>query len=478
MPVNLLSEEYLSEGEILLFKKVGAAADRLNMPCRLVGGFVRDTLMGRATKDADIVCEGDGILLAHEVAKSLGPAVRVAFFKAFGTAQLIAPGGLELEFVGARKESYRGESRKPDVEGGTFEEDEARRDFTINALSVPLNGENAGELHDPFDGVSDIKNKMLRTPLDPVITLSEDPLRSLRAARFATQLGFAISADTLAAMQETAGRLKIVSQERITDEIQKIVKTAKPSVGFEILFHTGLLQEFFPQLVTLAGVEMIEGKGHKDNFFHTLQVLDNVAQRSDSLWLRWAAIMHDIAKPATKRFEAGRGWTFHGHDAVGARMVPKIFKSLKLPLSESMKYVAKLVALHLRPISLSKEDITDSAMRRLLVDAGEDLEDLMMLCESDITSKNETKVRRFLQNFALVKERLIAVEESDQMRAWQPPVSGDDIMELFSLPAGREVGDLKAAVREAILEGDIPNTREAALAFLKEQRGKGFSLSL
>ena len=470
--MNLLSEAYLSGGEIRLFKEVGAAANHLRMPCRLVGGFVRDTLMGRPTKDADIVCEGDGILLAHEVAKSLGPAVKVVYFKAFGTAQLRVPHtGLELEFVGARKESYRGESRKPDVEVGTFEEDEARRDFTINALSVPLNGAAAGELHDPFGGLEAIQNKILRTPLDPVITLSEDPLRSLRAARFAAQLGFTISEETLTAMQETAGRLSIVSQERITDELQKIIKTPKPSVGFEILFHTGLLEAFFPQLTTLAGVEMIEGKGHKDNFFHTLQVLDNVAQRSESLWLRWAAILHDIAKPATKRFEAGRGWTFHGHDAVGARMVPKIFKALKLPLGEPMKYVAKLVALHLRPISLSKEDITDSAMRRLLVDAGEDLEDLMMLCESDITSKNETKVRRFLQNFALVKERLIAVEESDQMRAWQPPVSGDDIMELFDLPAGREVGDLKAAVREAILEGDIANTREAAIAFLKEKRG-------
>ncbi len=468
--MKLLTEEYLSGKETALFKKVGAAADRLKVPCRLVGGFVRDTLMGRPTKDADIVCEGDGILLAHEVAKSLGPAVRVAFFKAFGTAQLVAPGGLELEFVGARKESYRGESRKPDVETGTFEEDEARRDFTINALSVPLNGSAAGELHDPFDGVSDIKNKILRTPLDPVITLSEDPLRSLRAARFAAQLGFAIAAETLSAMQETAGRLAIVSQERITDELQKIIKTAKPSVGFEVLFHTGLLEQFFPQLVTLAGVEMIEGKGHKDNFFHTLQVLDNVAQRSDKLWLRWAAVLHDIAKPATKRFEAGRGWTFHGHDAVGARMVPRLFKALKLPLGEPMKYVAKLVALHLRPISLSKEDITDSAMRRLLVDAGEDLEDLMLLCESDITSKNEKKVRQFLKNFELVKERLVAVEASDQMRAWQPPVSGNDIMELFGLPAGREVGNLKAAVREAILEGDIPNTREAALAFLKNKR--------
>ena len=450
-------------------RHIGTAADSLGYTCRVIGGYVRDTLIGRPTKDADIVCEGDGILLAHEAAKHFSPKPAVAFFKAFGTAQIRLANGFEIEFVGARKESYRGESRKPDVEPGTFAEDQARRDFTVNALAVSLNSTDFGTLVDPFGGIADIEAKLLRTPLDPEVTFSDDPLRAMRAARFATQLGFEILPDTFTAMQRTAERLSIISQERITDELNKIILSPKPSIGFDILYRAGLLQQFFPQMVTLAGVEMIEGKGHKDNFYHTLQVLDNVATRSNKLWLRWAAILHDIGKPPTKRFEKGRGWTFHGHDAVGERMVPKIFRQLKLPLGENMKYVAKLVALHLRPISLSKEDITDSAMRRLLFDAGEDLEDLMMLCESDITSKNEKKVRRFLQNFALVKERLVAVEEADAMRSWQPPVSGEEIMEMFNLKPSREVGVLKTAVREAILDGVIPNDREAALNFVRQK---------
>lgn len=462
-----LDDSFLNPEEKALLTIIGAAADAIGVKARVVGGYVRDKLLDRPTKDADTVCEGDGILLAHEVSKAFTPRPKVAFFKAFGTAQIRLPNGFEVEFVGARKESYRGESRKPDVETGTFEEDEARRDFTINALSIPLGEAIPLQIHDPFGGLEDLKNGLIRTPLDPDVTFSDDPLRALRAARFAAQLGFDIEAETRAAMKRTAPRLSIVSQERITDELNKIMASPKPSIGFIHLYDTGLLAQFFPQLPALAGVEMVEGKGHKDNFYHTLQVLDNVAARSGNLWLRWAALLHDIAKPATKKFEVGKGWTFHGHDAVGERMVPRIFKALKLPLGEQMKYVAKLVGLHLRPISLSKEAITDSAMRRLLVDAGEDLEDLMILCESDITSKNETKVRRYLQNFALVKERLVEVEAKDAMRAWQPPLSGDDIMQLFGLSPGREVGMLKQAVRDAILDGDIANTREAAEEFVR-----------
>jgi poly(A) polymerase len=460
-----------TDSELHLLRIIGKAAEGLGAPAYLIGGFVRDKLIGRPTKDADIVCVGDGILLAHAVADSMRPKPSVHFFKNFGTAQLKRD-GLEVEFVGARRESYRSESRKPEVAPGSLADDQNRRDFTINALAVSLNPDDFGKLLDPFDGVGDMEQRIIRTPLDPDITFSDDPLRMMRAVRFATQLGYNIWPDTFEAIKRNAGRLKIISMERITTEVMKIIACPKPSLGFDLLYRSGLLQEFFPQMVALSGAEMREGIGHKDNFYHTLQVLDNVAARSENIWLRWAAILHDIGKPPTKKFEGGHGWTFHGHEVVGERMTPKIFRQLKLPLGDEMKFVAKLVSLHMRPISLSKEDITDSAMRRLLFDAGADLDELMILCESDITSKNPHKVRRFLNNFAIVKERLADVEESDKIRAWQPPVDGEEIMQIFNLTPSREVGTLKTAIREAILDGVIPNNREAALEFLYAKAGE------
>ena len=446
--------------ELQLFETIGRVSACKDTGAYLIGGFVRDKLLGRATKDADIVCTGDGIVLAQAVAETMKPKPHVSVFKNFGTAHFNL-NGFDVEFVGARKESYRADSRKPDVEPGTIEDDQLRRDFTINALAISLNKEDFGKLNDPFDGIADLERKIIRTPLDPDVTFSDDPLRMMRAIRFATQLNFTIIPEVFEAISKNKERLKIISQERITDELNKIMASPKPSVGLELLFKSGLLHQFFPQMVALAGVEIIQGLGHKDNFYHTLQVIDNTASKTDDLWLRWAALLHDIAKPVTSKFEDGHGWTFHGHEVVGERMVPKIFKQLKLPLNEKMKYVAKLVALHLRPISLTKEDITDSAMRRLLFDAGEDLEDLMILCESDITSKNRLKVKRYLENFELVKLRLKEVEEKDNIRNWQPPI--------FNLGPSRDVGLLKTAVREAILDGVIPNTYDAAYELLLQK---------
>lgn len=455
-----------SEKELMIFKKISRAAQALHYPCYLIGGFVRDKILERPTKDADFVCVGDALQLAQAAAELFRPHPRVSLFKNFGTAQFRMPDGFDLEFVGARKESYRSHSRNPEVEPGTIVDDQNRRDFTINALAISLNAADYGQLVDPFHGIDDLKQQLIRTPLDPDQTFSDDPLRMMRAIRFATQLHFRIYPDTLHAIERNRERIRIVSQERITDELNKIILAPQPSIGFKLLMDTGLLQIIFPQMVDLAGAEFVDGKGHKDNFYHTLQVLDNVAEKSDDLWLRWAAILHDIAKPATKRFEEGHGWTFHGHEVVGGRMVPKIFNALKLPLGEQMKFVRKLVELHLRPISLTKENITDSAIRRLLFDAGEDFEALMILCKSDITSKNRYKVQRYLDNFELVQQRCKEVEENDHVRNWQPPISGELIMEVFGIKPSRPVGVIKDAIKDAILDGEIANDYEAAYSFM------------
>lgn len=456
-----------------IFKKLSKLADESQDEIYVIGGFVRDLLLERPSKDIDILVVGNGIKFAETVGHSL--KTKVSVFKNFGTAML-RYGDLEIEFVGARKESYRSESRKPIVENGTLDDDQKRRDFTINAMAIALNAENFGQLIDPFDGISDLKNGLIKTPLEPAETFSDDPLRMMRAIRFASQLGFSIHQEALKAISANIQRIQIVSKERIADELNKIILSPKPSIGFNHLFDTGLLKEIFPQMSDLYGVDIVDGKGHKDNFYHTLQVLDNISENTDDLWLRWAAILHDIAKPATKRFEPGHGWTFHGHEDRGARMVPKIFAQLKLPLNDKMKMVQKLVQLHLRPIVLAQDIVTDSAVRRLLFEAGEDIEGLMLLCNADVTTKNEYKIKKYRKNFEFVKQRLKDVEESDQLRNWQPPVTGEDIMLAFNLRAGREVGVIKNQIREAILEGEIKNSREEAFEYmLKKGREIGLT---
>jgi len=447
-----------------VFKVASQLAGEKNVQCFVIGGYVRDLLLARPSKDIDIVVVGSGM----EMAEACGEKLRVKkvnFFKNFGTAQFMYK-DLDVEFVGARKESYQRDSRKPIVENGTLQDDQNRRDFTINALAISLHPANFGELIDPFGGVADLEKKIIRTPLDPDITYSDDPLRMMRAIRFATQLDFKIEPQSLLSIRENAARLDIISKERIMDELNKIILSEQPSRGFNLLFSTGLLQRFFPEMVALHGIETRGKFSHKDNFHHTLEVLDNISIHTNDLWLRWSAIMHDIAKPPTKRFDPEQGWTFHGHEDLGARWVPRIFQRLKLPLDHKMKYVQKLVRLHLRPIALVKGHVTDSAVRRLLFEAGDDIEDLMTLCNADITSKNDFKVKKFRQNFALVKEKLLAVEEKDRVRNFQPPVSGETIMETFGIGPCSEIGTIKSAIKDAILEGEIPNSYDEAFAFM------------
>ena len=450
-----------------IFNVISEAARELNIEAYVVGGYVRDLLLERDCKDIDFVCVGSGIELAERAAQKIDPRLVVTVFKNFGTAHFRWY-DLDLEFVGARKESYQRDSRKPIVEEGTLQDDQNRRDFTINALALSLNKNSFGELLDPFNGLQDLENKIIRTPLEPDVTFSDDPLRMMRAIRFATQLDFTILPETFESIKRNAERISIISQERVTDELNKIILAKKPSTGFILLEESGLLKLIFPEFQALKGVENYEGKGHKDNFYHTLQVLDNITKTTKDLWLRWAAVLHDIAKPPTKKFVPGQGWTFHGHEALGSKWVPKIFRRMKLPMGAEMKFVQKMVFLHLRPIALTKEEITDSALRRLLFEAGDDIESLLMLCEADITTKNREKVKRYLTNFEIVREKLKEVEEKDQIRNFQPPVTGELIMATFGIPPSKEIGIIKEEIKEAILEGKIRNDYEEAFQMMLE----------
>lgn len=448
-----------------IFKLIQQSSDELNVDSYAIGGYVRDFFLERKSKDIDVVTIGKSIDLANLLHQKLGEEAHLSVFKNFGTAQ-IKFHDLEIEFVGARKESYNHNSRNPIVEDGSLEDDQNRRDFTINAIAIGLSKNNLGKLLDPFNGLNDLTNKILKTPLNPDITYSDDPLRMMRAIRFASQLNFQIDEPSFEAISKNKNRIKIISAERIADEINKIILSQKPSVGFKLLLNSGLLDLIFPELVKLQGTETINGLSHKDNFYHTLEVLDNVAEKSKNLWLRWAAILHDIAKPATKRFEEGHGFTFHGHEDKGARMVPKIFANLKLPLNEKMKHVQKLVELHLRPIVLAKTEVTDSAIRRLLFEAGDKIEDLMILCESDITTKNPNKVKKYLHNFEIVRQKLIEIEEKDKIRNWQPPITGEQIMAIYNIVPSKKIGLLKNALKDAILDGLVGNNFEEAKKFL------------
>lgn len=455
-------QQYLQDK---IFKIISEAADEQAKECYVIGGYVRDIFLKRESKDIDVVVVGSGIELAEAVAQKLGKKAHLTVFKNFGTAQ-VKLNDLEVEFVGARKESYQRDSRKPIVEDGTLEDDQNRRDFTINAMALCLNKSRFGELVDPFNGMNDLQNFVLRTPLNPDITFSDDPLRMMRGIRFSAQLGFFLETNTFEAIARNNERISIISKERIADELNKIMMSRKPSVGFILLEKTGLLELIFPELLALKGAETKDGVGHKDNFYHTLAVLDGLCAHTDNLWLRWAALLHDIGKPRTKRFDARLGWTFHNHNFIGEKMIPEIFRRMKLPTNEKMKYVQKMVSLHMRPIVLSEDEVTDSAVRRLLFDAGDDIDDLMTLCEADITSKNPEKVKRFRSNFQLVRQKLKEIEEKDKVRNFQPPISGLEIMEIFHLPACAMVGDIKMRIKDAILDGIIPNEYEAAREFM------------
>lgn len=463
MAMNL--KEHLADNPV--FRLVGGIADSMGQPCFVVGGYVRDLFLKRHSTDIDFVTVGSGIKIAEKVASGLGGKTSLAVYSNFGTAQ-VKHKGMELEFVGARKESYSHDSRNPVVEDGTLDDDQKRRDFTVNAMAISLNEGSFGELVDPFDGLSDLGKRIIRTPLDPDVTFSDDPLRMMRAIRFATQLDFNILPATFEAIARNRQRISIVSRERIFDELTKIIKSPVPSKGFLLLERCGLLKIIFPELQALKGVEVVDGRGHKDNFFHTMQVLDNVALKSDNEWLRWAAVFHDIAKPVTKRYDRKLGWTFHNHNFVGMKMIPAIFKRMKFPMNEKMRYVQKMVELHMRPIALVEDEVTDSAVRRLLFDAGNDIDDLMLLCEADITSKNQEKIRRYMENFAAVRNKLVEIEEKDRIRNFQPPVSGNDIMEAFGIPPSYVIGEIKEIIKNSILDGKIPNDREAAWRLMVE----------